>query len=86
MAGGPAPSPMANRVRVEVQLSASFDIGQRGLCVQEEDQGSPLAKLESNGCIRFLSTPLTSRYVLFFNKLRSEALSAPEHPAVRSRH
>jgi hypothetical protein len=40
---------MANRVRVEINLLASLDVGQAWVFMQEEYQGSPLAKLEADG-------------------------------------
>ncbi len=39
---------MANRVRMEVNVLASFDVGHVGLFVQEEDQSSSLAQVEPN--------------------------------------
>ena len=37
---------MANRVRMEVNLLARFDVGQVRVFVQEEHQRGPLAQLE----------------------------------------
>jgi hypothetical protein len=38
---------MANRVGVQVNVLARFDVGQMRVFVQEKDQGGPLAKLEA---------------------------------------
>jgi hypothetical protein len=40
---------MANRVGVEISLLAGLDVGQARVLMQEEYQGSPLAKLEADG-------------------------------------
>jgi hypothetical protein len=52
MALGPALPPTANAIGVQVALGSDFDIGKRGLVVEEQDQLRPLSKVRRSHASR----------------------------------